>query len=174
MLLLFCVMQGGESTEDGAADSGSEARSAAASVHDAAGGVDETRPPWRRCRQRRQRCHVLSVRLTRFSANEHSSYMIKLIVTATGRSKYDVSATYLPFWCGTRWQVPYGLHTLTSTLKTHYRIQYWMLVAYEACLQISVVDPSWVQYDTWFSEPVGTTGPVAKGLSRTGTYRTGV
>jgi len=38
-----CGMQGSESSEDGSADSGSEARTAAAGIHDATGCAGETR-----------------------------------------------------------------------------------------------------------------------------------
>jgi len=57
---VWCAgVQGGQSSEDGAADSGSAAGPAAPSVHDAAGSVDQTRSSRPRHRQLR-RGNILS------------------------------------------------------------------------------------------------------------------
>ena len=39
-----------------------------------------------------------------------------------------------PFCYGTCWQAPYGLYTRTSTDKTHYKVQYCLLITYWACI----------------------------------------
>jgi len=50
-----------------------------------------------------------------------------------------------------------------STHKTHYRIPYWMLVAYLGCLQICALNLSWKlgQYDARLPKPISMTGLVA-------------